>query len=100
MSEIDSLREKSNILYILFMFYLVYSYVVEQYYHVDKKGGNLRPLRMKFKTYKQNLRPFQGLKFRFSNLRLFQVFKTPRVPCLFSRQDIPLMNPDEAHLCR
>ena len=63
------------------MFYLVYSYVVERYYHVDKKGGNLRPLRMKFKTYKQNLRPFQGLKFRFSNLRLFQVFKTPRVPC-------------------
>ena len=72
--------EKSNILYILLMFYLVYSYVVERYYHVDKKGGNLRPLRMKFKTYKQNLRPFQGLKFRFSNLRLFQVFKTPRVP--------------------
>ena len=36
---------------------------------------------MKFKTSKQNLRPFQGLNLWLSNLRLFQVFKTPRVPC-------------------
>ena len=44
---------------------------------------------MKFKTCKQNVRPFQGLNLRLSNLRLFQVFKTPRVPWIYAEAGLP-----------